>query len=145
MSGAELPDQTTTTWKIAVAIRCDLASWQGLNVVAFLTSGLGTAAPELVGDPYVDGSGRRYPPMLARPVRVFGGDEAEVRRSFDRALSRGLLVSVYTDEMFATMNDADNRAAVADHSTAELSIAGFVAAGDAKQIDKAFDKIKLHP
>ncbi len=82
--------------------------------------------------------------MLAHPVRAFGGDRAEVRRSFDRSLSRGLLVSVYTDEMFATMNDADNRAVVARRDTADLSIAGFLAAGDARQVDKAFDKIRLH-
>lgn len=88
-----------------------------------------------------DGSGRMYPPMLAKPVRVFGGEDTELRRSFDRALSRGLLVSVYTDEMFTTMHDADNRAAVAGQLTTDLTIAGFVAAGEGKQVDKAFDKI----
>ena len=67
-----------------------------------------------------------------------------LRRSFDRALSRGLLVSVYTDEMFLTINDVDNRAAVANVGTSGLSIAGFVTVGDAKQVDKAFDKLKPH-
>ncbi len=129
--------------KIAVAVRADLATWQKLNVVAFLTSGLGTAAPELLGETYVDGSGQTYPSLLAFPVRVFAGDAAEMRRAFDRALGRELLVSVYTDEMFSTMNDADNRAAVLACATDELSIAGFAAAGDPKQVDKAFDKIKL--
>lgn len=36
----------------------------------------------------------------------------------------------------------DNRAVVANASTTELTIAGFVAAGDAKQVDKAFDKLR---
>lgn len=130
--------------KAALAVRSDLATWQKLNVSAFLTSGLGTAEPELIGDPYVDGDGREYPPMLALPVRVFGGDAVALRRGFDRALGRDLLVSVYTDEMFATMNDRDNRAAVASVATEGLSIAGFVAVGDAKQVDKAFDKLRPH-
>ena len=130
--------------KISLAIRDDLATWQKLNVTAFLTSGLGTVRPELIGAPYVDGGGQEYPPMLALPVRVFAGDAAALRRAFDRALDRGLLVSVYTDDMFATMNDDDNRAAVANVATAELVIAGFVAVGDGKQVDKAFDKLKPH-
>ncbi len=134
----------TTPTKIALAVRDDLATWQKLNVAAFLTSGLGTARVDLIGEIYVDAEGREYPPMLAKPVRVFVGDEPALRRSFERALGRDLLVSVYTDEMFATMNDVDNRAAVAAVATSELSIAGFVAVGDAKQVDKAFDKLKPH-
>jgi len=134
----------TSARKVALAVRSDLATWQKLNVAAFLSSGLGTAQPEVIGDVYLDADGRVYPPMLAMPVRVFTGDDAALRRSFDRALGRGLLVSVYTDEMFTTMNDVDNRAAVAKVATSRLSIAGFVAVGDAKQVDKAFDKLKPH-
>ncbi len=130
--------------KVALAVRGDLATWQKLNVAAFLTSGLGTSQSDVVGEPYVDADGREYPPMLGMPVRVFAGDQSSLRRSFDRALSRELLVSVYVDEMFATMNDADNRAAVAGATVAELSIAGFVALGAAKDVDKAFDKLKPH-
>ena len=130
--------------KAALAVRNDLATWQKLNVAAFLTSGLGTAQPDLIGEPYLDSAARQYPPMLAMPVRVFGGDASALRRSFDRALDRGLLVSVYIDEMFTTMNDVENRAAVAAVATADLVLAGFVAVGDPKQVDKAFDKLKPH-
>lgn len=134
----------TPSKKIALAVRDDLETWQKLNVAAFLTSGLGTSQPQVIGDVYVDADGREYPPMLAVPVRVFVGDDSSLRRSFDRALSRDLLVSVYTDEMFATMNDIDNRAAVAKVPTPGLSIAGFVAVGDAKRVDKAVDRLKPH-
>lgn len=130
--------------KVALAVRSDLATWQKLNVAAFLTSGLGTVRPEVIGEPYVDADDRQYPPMLAMPVRVYAGEGPALQRGFTRALDRQLLVSVYTDEMFATMNDADNRAAVAAVSTAALSIAGFVVVGDAKQVDKAFDKLRAH-
>ncbi len=49
--------------KIALAVRDDLEVWQRLNVAAFLASGLGTARPDVIGDPYVDADGREYPPM----------------------------------------------------------------------------------
>ena len=46
---------------------------------------------------------------------------------------------------FSTRNDVENRAAVAAVATDDLVIAGFAVAGDAKQVDKAFDKLKFHP
>jgi hypothetical protein len=131
--------------KIAVAVRDDLEAWQRLNVTAFVTSGIGTRFPELIGPPYVDGSGEQYLPKPVHPVLVFAGDGAAVRRAFDRARERGLAVSVYPDELFTTGNDVDNRAAVAAIPTADLSVAGFAVAGDAKQVDKAFDKLRFHP
>lgn len=126
-------------------MRADLAEWQKLNVVAFLTSGLGTAVPDLVGEPYVDGSDAEYLPMLGLPVLVHAGDASGLRRAFGRALDRRLATSVYTDALFTTNNDVDNRAAVADVPTDELVLAGFAVAGEARQVDKAFDKLRLHP
>jgi hypothetical protein len=131
--------------KIAVAVRDDLEVWQRLNVTAFVASGIGTVHPELIGPPYVDGSGVQYLPKLIHPVLVFAGDGAAVRRAFDRARERGLAISVYTDELFTTGNDLDNRAAVAAIPTEDLLVAGFAVAGDAKQVDKAFDKLRFHP
>jgi hypothetical protein len=135
----------TPGWKIAVAVRNDLEVWQRLNVAAFVTSGIGTRFPDLIGEPYVDGSGVGYLPKLGLPCLVHAGDAGAIRRAFDRALARGLAVSVYTDELFSTGNDVDNRAAVAAVPTDELVLAGFAVAGDAKQVGKALDKLKLHP
>ncbi|MGF1598456.1 MAG: DUF2000 family protein [Acidimicrobiales bacterium] len=132
-------------WKVAVAVRHDLAPWQALNVTAFVVSGLGTAEPGVIGKDYVDGSGRSYPPMIGLPIRVFAGDGPALRRAFDRATGRDLLVSVYIDELFATMDDEANRAAVAAVPTAELELSGFAVAGPARQIDKALDRLTLHP
>ena len=132
-------------WKLAVAVRNDLAVWQKLNVTAFVVSGFGSAAPSVIGDPYLDASGQAYPPLFRLPVLVYSGDAVALRRAFDRGLQRDVLVSVYTDEMFATMNDADNRAVVAAVATPDLTLAGFAFTGDGKQVDKVFDKLKLHP
>ena len=46
--------------KIALVIRCDLASWQKMNVAAFLASGIAASYPESIGEPYEDASGNRY-------------------------------------------------------------------------------------
>ncbi|MGY9072317.1 MAG: DUF2000 family protein [Acidimicrobiales bacterium] len=134
-----------TDWKIAVAVRADLEVWQKLNVTAFVVSGVGPTFPDLVGEAYVDGSGVEYLPKLGLPCLIYAGDAAGVRRAFDRALGRELSVSVYTDELFSTRNDLENRAAVAAVATDDLLIAGFAVAGDAKQVDKVFDKLKFHP
>lgn len=132
-------------WKIAVAMRDDLAMWQKLNATAFVVSGLGTRVPDLIGEPYGDASGRFYLPKFGLPVLVYAGDQTGVRRAFHRALDRDLTVSVYTDELFSTSNDNDNRAAVAKVATDDLVVAGFLVAGETKQVDKVFDKLKLHP
>jgi hypothetical protein len=134
-----------TDWKLAIAVRDDLEAWQKLNVAVFVTSGMGTSFPELIGEEYVDGSGVEYLPKLGLPCLMYAGDAHGIRRAFDRARSRGLAISPYTDDLFSTRNDAENRAAVAAVSTDDLVIAGFGVAGEAKQVDKVFDKLKLHP
>jgi hypothetical protein len=135
----------TGDWKLAVVVRDDLAPWQALNVTAFVVSGFGTVAPSLVGEPYVDGSARRYLPMFVHPVRVFTGDGLALRRAFDRAVARDLAVAVYTDDLFATGNDVDNRAQVAAVATDALRLAGIAVAGERRQVDKAVDRLALHP
>lgn len=134
----------TSGWKLAVAVREDLAVWQKLNVTAFVTSGIGSAHPNLIGENYIDGSGVEYLPKFGLPVLIYTADGPAIRRAFDRARGRQLVVSVYTDELFRTGNDVDNRAAVAAVTTEDLVIAGFAAAGEAKQVDKAVDKLKFH-
>jgi hypothetical protein len=47
--------------------------------------------------------------------------------------------------MFATGDDASNRAVVAARSTAELDLVGLGTWGDRKVVDKAFDGLRLHP
>jgi hypothetical protein len=131
--------------KIAVVVRDDLETWQKLNVTAFVASGIGTSAPEMIGRAYEDASGVKYHPMFGVPVLVFAAGAGQLRRAFDRARARGLVVAVYTDELFTTGNDIDNRAAVASVATEDLSLAGFAVAGDRRSVDKALDRLRLHP
>lgn len=131
--------------KIAVVVRDDLAPWQALNVTAFVVSGVGTRRPELIGEPYVDGSGDAYLPMFGLPVLVYAASAAGMARAFGRARQRGLTLAVYTDDLFATDNDDDNRAAVARVATDDLKLAGFAVTGPRRDVDKALDKLRLHP
>jgi hypothetical protein len=131
--------------KIAVVIRDDLMTWQKLNVTAFLVSGIATSCPDLLGVPYEDGSGVCYLPMFAIPVVVLAADRPGIRRAFDRASSRQLLMSLYTEDLFATGNDVDNRAAVKNVKTTDLALVGIAIAGDRRNVDKALDKLALHP
>jgi hypothetical protein len=131
--------------KLAVAVRADLETWQKLNVTAFLVSGIGTHRPDVIGEPYADASDQGYLPMFGHPVLVYAGDGPGITRAFGRALARELATAVFTDDLFATGNDVDNRAAVAKVATADLPVAGFAVVGDRRDVDKVFDKLRLHP
>ncbi|MEE8602970.1 DUF2000 domain-containing protein [Euzebya tangerina] len=130
--------------KIAVAVREDLPVWQKLNVVAFLTSGIGTSDAELIGEPYVDGDERTHLCMLAHPVIVLSGDAAALARGLRRATERGLATAIYVEEMFATGNDADNRATVREVPTAELPLVGLAVVGSRREVDRSLDRLRPH-
>jgi hypothetical protein len=136
--------EAATQTRIAVVVRDDLETWQKLNVASFLVSGMGSRWPDLVGEPYEDADGVEYLSMFVTPVVVFAGDDAAVRRAFDRARDRGLKPAVYPDALWDTFDDEDNRAAVRGLPTEKLSLAGFAVAGERRTVDKAFDKLKLH-
>jgi hypothetical protein len=131
--------------RIALVIRDDLPVWKKLNVTAFLSSGIAACGEPLVGDKYVDADGRNYFPMFAQPVVVYGASAEDMRRVFGRALERDLKMALFADELFATGNDLDNRAAIAAIRTDALNLAGFGVTGGASQIDKALKGLKLHP
>ena len=131
--------------KIAVVVRDDLPTWQKLNMAAFLVSGISGTEPDTVGENYEDADGNAYLPMFRQPVLVFAATGSELRRTYDRARSRDLRFAVFTDELFATGNDDDNRAAVKAVAAADLNLAGLALRADAKQVDKVLRGLKLHP
>jgi len=131
--------------KITIAVRADLAVWQKLNVVAFLASGIAARAPETIGEAYRDADGVPYLAIFGQPVLVFAGDADALAKAHRRALERNLDLAVYTEGMFTTGNDVDNRAVVAALPTAALAPVGIAVHGDRKEIDKALKGLKLHP
>ncbi|GAA3043954.1 DUF2000 domain-containing protein [Kitasatospora albolonga] len=131
--------------KIAVLLREDLEPWQRLNVTAFLVSGLGTAVPEVIGEPYRDGDGTGYLPMFRQPVLVFEGTKEVLTAAHGRALGRELPLAVFTSDLFATGNDRDNRAAVRAVATAELDLVGIAMYGPRNAVDKVLKGARMHP
>ncbi|RPF34503.1 hypothetical protein EDD92_4458 [Streptomyces sp. TLI_185] len=131
--------------KIAVLLREDLEPWQRLNVTAFLVSGLGTAVPEVIGEPYEDADGVRYLPMFRQPVLVFEGTKETLTAAHGRALSRALPRAIFTSDLFATGNDRDNRAAVRAVGTGELDLVGMAVHGPKNAVDKVLRGARMHP
>lgn len=130
--------------KIAVVLRSDLPVWQKLNVTAFTASALAAAVDDVMGENYEDGSGNIYLPMFKQPVMVFEADAGQIRRAYERALQWGIKFSVFTEELFATGNDIDNRAAVKAKKSDELMVVGMAMRDKKKTIEKVLDGLSLH-
>ncbi|GAA4534874.1 MULTISPECIES: DUF2000 family protein [Nonomuraea] len=129
--------------KIGIVVRDDLATWQKLNVTAFLASAVAGGAPETIGEPYEDGSGNAYLPMFRQPVLVYtAGSLASVR---EKAVARGLRVAVYIEEMFKTGHDDANRAAVRAVAAPDLQLVGLAVYGPKNAVDKTLKGLHLHP
>jgi len=131
--------------KIAVLLRDDLPTWQRLNVTAFLVSGIAASHPETIGEPYEDADGTPYLPMFRQPVLVFEGSKEIMATAHARVLSREIPHSVFTQDLFATGNDHDNRAAVRAVKQGELDLVGLALYGPKNAVDKALKGSRMHP
>ena len=131
--------------KIAIAVREDLATWQKLNVTAFLASAVAGGRPEVIGERYQDGSGHVYLPMFRQPVLIYAADAQALSDAHGRALAHELDTAVYIEEMFKTGHDADNRAAVRAVAAGEMTLVGLAVYGPKNAVDKIFKGLPLHP
>jgi hypothetical protein len=131
--------------KIAVVIRGNLPVWQKLNMTAFLASGVAAIGPDAIGADYADADGTRFSPMFGQPVMVFEADAVRLARTLERALSRRVIPTVFTTDLFTTGTDVANRAAVAAVPRADLDLAGIAIRADSKTVDKITAGLRLHP
>ena len=131
--------------KIAIAVREDLATWQKLNVTAFLASGLAAGVDELAGQPYEDGSGHLYLEMFRQPVLVYVADGPGLGAVRERAAAREMPIAIYTEDMFATGHDEANRAVVQAVPADGLRLAGIAVYGPRNAVDKVVKGLALHP
>ena len=130
--------------KIAIVVRDDLATWQKLNVTAFLMSGITAANIELIGEQYVDKNGNRHLPMSRQPVIILSGAATVLRNARNRANERGIATVAYIEEMFATGNDEANRAVFSEHMSNEDNTVGIALRADMKIVDKITKGAKMH-
>ena len=130
--------------KIAVVLRDDLEVWQRLNVTSFLVSGIGQRDRAVIGEPYADADGTQYLPMFRQPVLVFEGTKELLTKAHERAVGRGVALSVFTADLFATGNDRDNRAAVRAVPRADLDLVGIAVYGPRGAVDKIVKGARMH-
>jgi len=131
--------------KIAIAVQADLATWQKLNVAAFLASAVAGGVPGVIGERYEDASGHLYLPMFRQPVLVYAGDAQALARVRSQATERGMDVAVYIEEMFKTGHDEANRAAVRAVAAPDMTLAGVAVHGPKNAVDKVLKGLPLHP
>jgi hypothetical protein len=131
--------------KLAIVVRDDLPTWQKLNVTAFLAGAVAAGSDEVIGEPYEDASGRKYLAMFAQPVLVFVGSAEQLRTAYGRAVAHQVRLGIFTEELFATDNDADNRAAVAAVPTDALRLVGLALHDQRRVVDKVLRGLRLHP
>ncbi len=131
--------------KIAIVIRDDLATWQKLNVTAFLTSGIVAQSPAIIGEAYRDAAGHVYNPMSIQPVVVLVGEQETLRTIHRRSLERDVMTSAYIEEMFSTGHDVANREVFAQFSPDDAKLVGIALRADKKVVDKITKGAKMHP
>ncbi len=131
--------------KIAIIIRDDLATWQKLNVTAFLTSGIIAQSPAIIGEAYRDAADNVYNPMSIQPIVVLTADQDTLRTIHRRTLERNVTASAYIEEMFATGHDAANREVFARFTPDNAKLVGLALRSGKKIVDKICKGAKMHP
>lgn len=129
--------------KIVIILRDDLLIWQKLNVTAFLMSGI-SGNQNIIGEPYVDGDGVTYLPMLQQPVMIYAANGEQLKDLLKKALSKEVHMTIYTEEIFKTYNDKDNRAKVAEYKTDDLNLVGIGVIGKKNHVDRLTKGLSLH-
>jgi hypothetical protein len=131
--------------KLAIVVRDDLQTWQKLNVTAFLAGAVAAGSDEVIGEPYEDASGRKYLAMFVQPVLVFVGSAGQLTAAYTRAVAHQVRLGIFTEELFGTDNDADNRAAVAAVPADSLQLVGLALHDQRRLVDKVLRGLRLHP
>ena len=130
--------------KIAIIIRDDLATWQKLNVTAFLMSGITGANPGIVGKNYQDRGEKRHLAMSVQPVIVLAGMANVLTNIRNRANDTGVDTVAYIEEMFNAWHDDANRAVFAEPDATEANTVGIALRADKKIVNKITKGARMH-
>lgn len=130
--------------KIAIVVREDLATWQKLNVTAFLTSGIVGSSEGLLGERYEDAAGNIYNALVIQPMIVLSADADTLKTIYRRAMERGARLSLYIEDMFSTGHDAANRAAVRQYVPEAMNVVGLALREEKKTVDKITKGARMH-
>lgn len=75
---------------------------------------------------------------------ILSADGETLREVLKKAKARDMAVSIYTEELFTTYNDIDNRAEIAKHKTEELNLVGICICGMKNPLDRITKGIAMH-
>lgn len=129
--------------KIKIVLRNDIEPWQELNVTAFLMSGI-AGTQNIIGQPYQDKDNVQYLPMSQQPILIHSATGEQLKELLQKALTKDVVLSIYTEELFKTYNDDDNRAMVAQFATDELNLVGIGIRGKKNHVDRLLKGFELH-
>ncbi|AYG59547.1 DUF2000 family protein [Rhizobium jaguaris] len=130
--------------KIAIVVRNNLQSWQKLNVTAFLSSGIVGQFPDVIGEPYRDRAGNTYNALSIQPMIVLSADETTIAAIHRRSLERGVISSIFIEEMFSTGHDVANRAVFSEFAPEDAKVVGIALRADKKIVDKITRGATMH-
>ncbi|GCF95097.1 hypothetical protein NRIC_29880 [Enterococcus florum] len=129
--------------KISIVLREDLEMWQKLNVTAFLMSGI-AGTQDIIGEVYRDKDGNEYLPMSKQPIMIYSSNGEKMLQLLNKSRSKQVVSTIYTEELFTTYNDEDNRAVIADIHEGDLNLVGVALRGKKTHVDKLFKGFELH-
>ncbi|GAC1040671.1 DUF2000 family protein [Rhizobium sp. No.120] len=130
--------------KIAIVLRSDLQSWQKLNVTAFLSTGIAGQNPDIIGEAYRDRTGNVYNALSIQPIIVLTADKESIAAIHRRSLERGVMSSIFIEEMFSTGHDAANRAVFSEFAPEDAKVVGIALRADRKIVDKITKGASMH-
>lgn len=129
--------------KFAIVLDEELPVWKKLNVVGFLSSGIVSKNPNIIGQNYQDKSGVNYLPLCIQPIIVLKASRNDLNKFSLRAKNRGVDIAVFIDDMFTSGHDEANRATVNQYHSDELPLVGIAIHEERKVIDKILKGAKL--
>ena len=76
--------------------------------------------------------------MIMQPILVFSAGRDEIRMVYAKAVSRDVVMTIYTEELFSTPNDDANRTAVRAVGSDDLKLVGMALRGRKKPMESLF-------
>lgn len=140
----ELIQPQIPSTKIVIVLNTNLAPWQCANVTAGLMGGIASKEVLLVHEPYTDASGREYLPLLSQPAFIFEATALELKRTYDRAVSRNVIFGIYLEEIFAAGYANEHRTVIHALDPGSMKLAGLAFYADAKLADKITSGLDRH-
>lgn len=129
--------------KIKIVLRNDLEMWQELNITAFLMSGI-AGTQNIIGQPYIDKDNIHYLPMSQQPIMIHTASSEQMKELLKKALTKDIVISIFTEELFETYNDEDNRAMISQFKTDDLNLVGIGLRGKKNHVDRLLKGFDLH-